>query len=124
MQTIDNMVAVMTAAKEGKTIQSRYHDDINAGWVNTTSPLWNWAKFDYRVKPAEQHKTVEFKTLAVGDIFEERGHICIKHRGGVTANALVVARIVKYDGGDAPGTMLHYGDAELVRPVVSLVVNL
>ena len=60
MSDIDHIIAVMQAAKEGKTIQSRnrerYHDDINAGWDDTTSPMWDWSAYDYRVKPAEPRR--------------------------------------------------------------------
>ena len=56
MNDIDHMIAVMQAAKEGKTIQILYHDDIDAGWIDTTRPLWDWRTCDYRVKPAEPRR--------------------------------------------------------------------
>ena len=49
MKTIEEMIAVMTACKEGKTIQC-----ANAGnddWEDWSHPSWNWNRFDYRVKP-------------------------------------------------------------------------
>ena len=53
MTDIAHMIAVMQAAKEGKEIQFR--DRCNRGtddnWVDAPSPIWNWATFDYRVKP-------------------------------------------------------------------------
>ena len=56
MTDIDHMIAVMQAANEGKTIQILYHDDIDAGWIDTTRPLWDWRTCDYRVKPAEPRR--------------------------------------------------------------------
>ena len=56
MTDIDHMIATMQAAKEGKTIQILYHDDIDAGWIDTTRPLWDWRTRDYRVKPAEPRR--------------------------------------------------------------------
>ena len=48
--TLDEMIAVMQAAKAGKTIQSkskRYED----GWGDTPDPVWNFNLYLYRVKP-------------------------------------------------------------------------
>ena len=58
MNDIDRMVAVMQAAKEGKTIQSRNldHGDIDVHWIDTTSPLWDWHTCDYRIKPVEPRR--------------------------------------------------------------------
>ena len=83
MTDIDHMIAVMTAAKEGKTIQRQSrgccHDyDINAGWYDTTSPIWNWATYDYRAKPAEPRRiwvnwypTLNCRSLVCYDSREE-----------------------------------------------------
>ena len=53
MTDIDHMIAVMQAAKEGKAIQSRYHQHPAIGefWRDAHTPHWNWTAFDYRVKP-------------------------------------------------------------------------
>ena len=54
MNDIDYMIAVMQAAKEGKTIQSRRRHprpDIDACWRDAPEPSWNWSTYDYRVKP-------------------------------------------------------------------------
>lgn len=47
--TIDEMIAVLTAAKEGKKIQSKRNN--RAEWYENTCPVWNFEGFDYRVKP-------------------------------------------------------------------------
>ena len=53
MTDIDHMIAVMQAAKEGKAIQSRHRPsrDIDVCWRDAPKPSWDWATFDYRVKP-------------------------------------------------------------------------
>ena len=56
MQDIDYMIAVMQAAKEGKEIQRRHLHGIDAPWIDTPKPSWNWSTFDYRVKPAEPRR--------------------------------------------------------------------
>ena len=58
MTDIDHMIAVMRAAKEGKAIQSRHrpHRDIDVCWKDAPKPSWDWATFDYRIKPAEPRR--------------------------------------------------------------------
>ena len=52
MKTIDEMIEVMVAAKDGKTIQARRHGRCaDAMWVDAPVVGWNWGDFDYRVKP-------------------------------------------------------------------------
>ena len=58
MTDIDHMIAVMQAAKEGKAIQSRHrpHRDIDVCWRDAPEPGWDWATYDYRIKPAEPRR--------------------------------------------------------------------
>lgn len=49
MQTIEELIAVMTSYKEGKTIQCA--DLGRDNWVDCEYPRWEWGRFDYRVKP-------------------------------------------------------------------------
>ena len=58
MNDIDHMIAVMQAAKEGKAIQSRYRpsQDIDVCWRYAPEPGWDWATYDYRIKPAEPRR--------------------------------------------------------------------
>lgn len=53
MKTIDEMCAVMQAFKEGKTIECRMfmYDE----WEETDDIEWDWALFDYRVKPESEY---------------------------------------------------------------------
>ena len=58
MNDIDHMIAVMQAANEGKAIQRRHrtHRNIDGFWKDVRSLRWNWATFDYRIKPAEPRR--------------------------------------------------------------------
>lgn len=49
-KSIDEMIKVMQAYREGKTIEF-ITPGINDEWEENKNPLWNWDNFDYRVKP-------------------------------------------------------------------------
>ena len=53
MNDIDYMIAVLQAAKEGKTIQygARRNRGTDKNWGDASNPIWDWATYDYRVKP-------------------------------------------------------------------------
>lgn len=50
--TIDDMIAMLQAAKDGKAFQARVKHS-NDPWVDCRFPSWNFEEFEYRVKPAE-----------------------------------------------------------------------
>ena len=54
MKTIDEMIAVMTAYKNGAEIEVERTDKND--WTLNTFPSWNWKDYNYRIK--EQKKTV------------------------------------------------------------------
>ena len=58
MTDIDHMIAVLQAAKEGKAIQYRARGNrgTDENWGDAPRPIWNWATYDYRVKPAEPRR--------------------------------------------------------------------
>lgn len=57
MRTIDEMIAVMQAFKEGKKIEIRREgDDEGDDWVDICCPKWNWHGYDYRVKPEPKYR--------------------------------------------------------------------
>jgi len=45
----DEMIEVIQAHKDGKTIQLRHKNQPK--WVDFSKPLWNFDNTDYRVKP-------------------------------------------------------------------------
>lgn len=54
MKTIDEMVAVMQAYKDGKEIESRPHIPCSE-WHHAGKPGWDWSCIDYRVKPEPKY---------------------------------------------------------------------
>jgi hypothetical protein len=50
MMTHDEMIAVIRAHKEGKTIECRKCGDVRDPW-EVAGPTWDFPAFDYRVKP-------------------------------------------------------------------------
>lgn len=54
--TLREKIAVMIAYDEGKAIEWRYasHSSTNDTWNVTNDPVWNWADYDYRVKPEKK----------------------------------------------------------------------
>ena len=44
---------VMIAFAEGKTIQSMRFANNVIEWIDIQEPVWDWIRFDYRIKPAE-----------------------------------------------------------------------
>ena len=51
MKTIDEMIAVMTAYKNGAKIESAHTDCGPDEWEDTPKPFWNWFDCDYRIAP-------------------------------------------------------------------------
>lgn len=49
--TLEEMIAVMQAAQEGKLIE--VSENIKPGWGPAKSPLWNWAYCTYRVQQTD-----------------------------------------------------------------------
>ena len=61
MKEIDKMIKVMQAFADGEKIEEYYGD-----WYDTLTPSWNWADFNYRIKPdtwkcteCKQEQTIE-----------------------------------------------------------------
>ena len=50
MKTIDEMIAVMTAYKNGAKIESREYTDNE--WCSCEVPSWNWDYCDHRIAPS------------------------------------------------------------------------
>lgn len=63
--TIDEMIAVLEAAKRGETIQSRPNG--GSRWEDTPLPSWAFASREYRIKPREP-RVLYLLALDNGDI--------------------------------------------------------
>ena len=78
MTDIDYMIAVLTAFKEGKEIQYRARGNrgTDENWGDAPSPIWNWATYDYRVKPAEPRRVWMIMYPTMGG----RSYVCYNSR--------------------------------------------
>ena len=49
----DQMIAVLQAAKDGKALQmqAKKRGGTGGAWLDVANPLWNFACYNYRVKP-------------------------------------------------------------------------
>lgn len=52
--TINEMLEILTAYKEGKEIE--YYSDAIGGWLNVQNPLWDFSNKIYRIKPQPKVK--------------------------------------------------------------------
>lgn len=75
-QNIDEMIKILNAYKEGKTIEFKYGREICDSWsrINSQNPDWNWTIFEYRIandnqtkKPRRMTNKELFKWLAQGN---------------------------------------------------------
>jgi len=53
MKTLKEKIEVMQAALVGEEIETY---NVSGNWLITGKPNWDWARFDYRIKP----KPLEF----------------------------------------------------------------
>jgi len=61
MKPTKEMIEVMQAALDGKTVQVRKNAVGNWGdWFNSSQPVWDWDTQDYRVKPQEPRRIVTY----------------------------------------------------------------
>lgn len=49
-KTTQQKIEVMRAFEEGKKIECKSNDLDWKEWILPHEPVWNWEKFDYRVK--------------------------------------------------------------------------
>ena len=61
MTTLNEMIAVMQAAAEGKDIECSGKYLKEKLWRKTSNPAWNWSSYDYRVKPQPREFTVAYR---------------------------------------------------------------
>lgn len=53
---IKYMTEVMNASSKGKKIEKRLRFHENEAWEIDSNPIWDWSKFDYRIKKAPMFK--------------------------------------------------------------------
>ncbi len=76
--TDNEIIAVVTAHKEGKKIEERFSGFPENEWSITTQPMWNFVKRDYRIaldprKPREFW--AEIYPSGGGQIFTSRNQL-------------------------------------------------
>ncbi len=52
-QSYEEMIEVLKAAAEGKTIQARYDGNATWGDIEGHEPVWDFSFYEYRVKPEQ-----------------------------------------------------------------------
>ena len=77
-KSLDEMIAVMQAARDGKRIECLYLRRSDSEWIHVQAhPLWNWEMFDYRVKPEPKLRPWKPEEVPVGALYKFGDHISI-----------------------------------------------
>lgn len=58
---LDEMIAVMQGAKEGKRIE--YKENNYDEWILAMTPSWDWSKSTYRVAPEPKKRLIRVEEL-------------------------------------------------------------
>ena len=61
MTTLDEKIKIMQAYKDGKTIE--YKEGREKKWKTTTTPVWDWYNWDYRIKEEPKKKVKLYQVL-------------------------------------------------------------
>lgn len=100
MKTIQEMIEVMQAFEEGKPIQ--FWSRASKDWEDCTVPIWNWAAYDYRIKPEEpkESKYRQYENvIEFIDDYKERFNLqTIWLRGGAGCNSGLRLLVIGFDG--------------------------
>lgn len=72
------MIAVLQAAKEGKTIQFRIANDDKDRWKDAKCPNWDFSSYDYRVKPEPNLRPYANASEFLADMKEHGGSVHTK----------------------------------------------
>jgi hypothetical protein len=87
--THDEMIAVIQAHKEGKKLECKCKAIVHDGWVSAPVPLFDFHRFDYRVKP--EPRVVEGWTK---ECFSRNGGWSfVVHQGEKTDESWVKVRV-------------------------------
>lgn len=79
MKTIDEMIAVMTAFKEGKKIECVQKGSGFDPYLYVEEPCWDWPNYDYRVKPESKYRPYKDAEECFADVKKHGGWIRAKH---------------------------------------------
>ena len=88
MKKTKEMIEVMQAYDRGEKIVVHYLYDHKDYWIPCDTPIWDWNKFDYRVKPKKSyvpfHTPEEFLTA-----YRKHGEFIENKETGEKMNAYV-----------------------------------
>lgn len=73
--THDEMIAVIKAHKEGKTIEFRPNNNTSIKWVEVASPVWDFYEFEYREKPEAYYRPYKNIDEALAEIRKHGGWV-------------------------------------------------
>ena len=59
MKTTAEKIKIMQAFEDGKKIQWKYLDNKN--WGKVVTPIWDWNRCDYRIKPETKYRPYELE---------------------------------------------------------------
>jgi hypothetical protein len=91
MNTLDEMLAVLTAFKQGKQIQFRFRNpNYHDKWVSAACPCWNFESCEYRVRPEPEPRTFYFNEYSDGS----RGQCFLSEREALDAGSRI-GKIIK-----------------------------
>ena len=96
MKTLQEKIAVMQAALEGKQIEVRPLRDTIIGWMDQPNPEFNWGVYDYRVKPppakelwVNEYSHIQGGYLGLGYASEQEACLAeVKRRTGLRTAVL------------------------------------
>jgi len=67
--TVDEMIEILQAYKEGKTLECRICFNANENWMTVTKPAFSFHNTEYRIKkePLRKRKLYQFLCQNTGD---------------------------------------------------------
>jgi hypothetical protein len=68
--THDEMIAVIAAHRDGKTVQCKYRN--GSVWKDVQNPAWSFGSFDYRIKPEPLECWVNVYEHGTNTVFESK----------------------------------------------------
>lgn len=74
--TTEEKIEVMKAFTEGKTIQQKSYNPDDK-WTDSEPPLWDWLRYDYRIKPNETCRPYKDTDELISDFIpgDNKGYI-------------------------------------------------
>lgn len=69
LNTLDEMIAVIQAHKEGKKLECRACWDLKGTWMGVGAPVFSFNQTEYRIKaePIKKRKLYQFLCQSTGD---------------------------------------------------------